>query len=104
VTFKNISLPTDMELFLKHHISSLRGMSLLKSSWNLLIYTTMLDNSRSQFNKESLPLYDEIDINKEDLLTNSTNAGAQNSPLYEENHTKIISAIHYSDENSVEEN
>lgn len=30
-TFKHISLPTDLEIFLEHHITSLRGSSLLRS-------------------------------------------------------------------------
>lgn len=30
-TFKHISLPTDLEIFLEHHIASLRGSSLLRS-------------------------------------------------------------------------
>ena len=103
VTFKNISLPTDIELFLEHHISSLRGMSLLKSSRNVLKDTTIHNNGQGHFNKESSPLYDEIDINKESLLTHSANASVQNSPPYEESHTRMRSPTYYSDSNSVEE-
>lgn len=47
ITFKNISLPTDIETFLEHHISSLRGASLLRTSQQ--IFTT---NPLAQSNHE----------------------------------------------------
>jgi len=60
VTFKNISLPTDIELFLEHHISSLSGMSLLKSSRSLLPKdTTVNNNNEIQSNQHSSPVYEE---------------------------------------------
>jgi len=51
VTFKNILLPRDIELFLENHKSSISGMSLLRSSRNLLPKdTTIYNNSQSQYN------------------------------------------------------
>lgn len=101
VTFKNISLPTDIELFLENHISSLRGMSLLKSSGCLLKDTEIHHNNQSQFNKDGSGLNVEIDTNKEGL--HYANSGEQKSPPYAESLTKISSPRYYSDTNSNKE-
>lgn len=60
VTFKNIVLPTNIELFLKQHITLLHGMSLLKLNHNLSLKDTIIqNNNESHSNKDNLPLYDE---------------------------------------------
>lgn len=77
-------------------------MSLLKSSRNLLPKdTTFHNNSQNQFNKDSSPLYEKIDINKEGLLTYYSNSDLQKSPPYEESHEiKKSAPTYFTDSNS----
>jgi len=104
VTFKNIVLPTDIELFLEHHITSLRGMSLLKSNHSLSPKDTIIQNNNDiYFNKDNLPLYDENETNKQSSPTydNSRHSDENKSPPYEKTNTaKINLPIYYPDSHS----
>lgn len=104
VTFKNIVLPTDIELFLEHHITSLRGMSLLKSNNSLSPKDTIIQNNNEiHSNKDNLPLYDENETNKRSSPTydNSRHSDKNKSPLYEKTNTaKINLPTYYPDGHS----
>ncbi|CAI6352696.1 unnamed protein product [Macrosiphum euphorbiae] len=41
VTFKHISIPTDLEIFLENHIKSLKGAALLRSSCNNIAISSL---------------------------------------------------------------
>lgn len=68
ITFKNILLPTDVELFLEHHISSLRGMSLLKFD-NFLSKETSNDKNGKN---------NELNL----IISPTHNNGKETSPTY----------------------
>jgi hypothetical protein len=67
VTFKSILLPTDIELFLENHISSLRGLSLLKLNH-------IIEKESSTYNKNENSKYHEdnvkiIHVKRSEIIT-----------------------------------
>lgn len=104
VTFKNIVLSTNIELFLEHHITSLRGMSLLKSNHSLSSKDTIVHNNNEiHSNKDNLPLYDDNETNKRSSPTydNSRHSDKNKSPPYEKTNTaKINLPTYYPDSHS----
>jgi len=56
LTFKNISLPTDLEIFLENHINSLTGTSLIRTSTYLNANPSSPERPEINYNQNNLQL------------------------------------------------
>jgi len=76
LTFKNISLPTDLEIFLEMHINSLKGTSLIRTSTYLNANPSLPERPEINDNQNNLQLINTMP----NTQTDSANVTLSNSP------------------------
>lgn len=86
LTFKNITLPTSVEIFLENHIVSLKGTSLIRGS-------TYLNTNPSRLEPSDLPNTQSDSANVSLSLSLSNSPEHQNQNIYDDNTSLILTSL-----------